>query len=111
MKTVTKTGANQMTIKERVRHALESAKNSTRLPWDELMAVYRGDREAFYLLACDGVSEDADQSLRTLSALAQTIRAGAWNLPNRASQLWPGSDFTKRDRRSPRPSHRDGPGD
>ena len=38
------------------------------------MALYRSDREAFYLLACDGVSEHADAGIRSLADLASRIR-------------------------------------
>src|SRR5712692_7939663 len=61
-------------IEQRVRHALENAGNLNLSPWAGLMALYRADREAFYLLACDGVSDEADATLRALADLASRIR-------------------------------------
>ena len=59
-------------IEARVRNALENVEALS--PWAGLIALYRADREAFYLLACDGVSEEADPTLRNLADLARQIR-------------------------------------
>ncbi len=61
-------------IEEWVRSALEKAGGLKLSPWAALMTLYRGDREAFYLLACDGVSDEADAILLTLADLANRIR-------------------------------------
>src|SRR5687768_10638265 len=58
----------------RVRSALAKIGSSGVAPWPALMALYRSDREAFYLLACDGVSDDADATVRNLADLAHRIR-------------------------------------
>ena len=59
---------------QRVHNALENAGNLNLSPWAGLMALYRADREAFYLLACDGVSDEAEATLRALADLANRIR-------------------------------------
>ncbi|MBI2806631.1 MAG: hypothetical protein HYX68_16745 [Planctomycetes bacterium] len=58
----------------RVRSALEKTGSSSLSAWPALMALYRSDREAFYLLACDGVNDEADANLRALADLANRIR-------------------------------------
>jgi|GEM_PF-2384115 len=61
-------------IEARVRSALERTGGLDLSPWPALMALYRSDREAFYLLACDGLSDNADASIRKLADLANQIR-------------------------------------
>jgi hypothetical protein len=61
-------------IEARVRSALAKTGTSSVVPWPALMALYHADREAFYLLACDGVSDDADVAVRNLADLAHRIR-------------------------------------
>jgi hypothetical protein len=61
-------------LEQRVRHALQNAGSPNLSTWAGLMALYRADREAFYLLACDGVGDDADATVRALGDLANRIR-------------------------------------
>jgi hypothetical protein len=61
-------------IETRVRSALENTGGLNASPWAALMALHCADREAFYLLACDGVSDDADVPVRALADLANQIR-------------------------------------
>jgi hypothetical protein len=63
------------TLETRVRHALANNSAPGRSPWSGLMALFQSDREAFYLLACDGVSADADSGVRQLAELAQQVRS------------------------------------
>ncbi|HUY36005.1 MAG TPA: hypothetical protein VMV69_24920 [Pirellulales bacterium] len=42
--------------------------------WEDLTALFRGDREAFYLLACDGAPAGAGKKLDELAALAEQVR-------------------------------------
>src|SRR3954454_14107373 len=42
--------------------------------WESLMALFRADHEAFYLLACDGVSAEAPARLVELAELARRVR-------------------------------------
>ena len=61
-------------IEQRVHNALEKTGNLNLSPWAGLLTLYRADREAFYLLACDGVGDDADAAVRALAELANRIR-------------------------------------
>lgn len=61
-------------IEVRVRSALQKAGGPSLEPWSALMALYGADREAFYLLACEGVSDDADATVRNLADVAHRIR-------------------------------------
>lgn len=58
----------------RVRRGLGSEWDSTRSPWEGLMRLYEADREAFYLLACDGLSS-GDEVTRPLADLARRVRS------------------------------------
>jgi len=42
--------------------------------WESLMALFREDGEAFYLLACDGVSAESPARLVELAELAKRVR-------------------------------------
>src|SRR5437879_1828699 len=42
--------------------------------WESLLAIFRADREAFYLLACDGVSSGATSLLVELADMARRVR-------------------------------------
>jgi hypothetical protein len=42
--------------------------------WESLMALFQADREAFYLLACDGVRAEAPARLVELAELARRVR-------------------------------------
>jgi hypothetical protein len=59
-------------IEQRVLEALAQAPGAS--SWESLLAIYRADREAFYLLACDGVSADATPRLVELADLARRVR-------------------------------------
>src|SRR5262249_19839527 len=61
-------------IESRTRRALGEVLTPSLSAWAGLMAIYHADREAFYLLACDGVGDDADSALRALADLASRIR-------------------------------------
>jgi len=61
-------------LEMRVRRGLGSDWNASLSPWEGLMRLYESDREAFYLLACDGV-RDGDEVTRPLADLAQRVRA------------------------------------
>ena len=58
----------------RVRKGLGSEWTPTHSSWAGLMRLYEADREAFYLLACDCLS-DGDEVTRSLADLAQRVRA------------------------------------
>src|SRR4051812_10504482 len=59
----------------RVRNGLGSDWDSARLPWEGLIRLYEADREAFYLLACDGLQGDQDEVTLPLAELAQKVRS------------------------------------
>jgi hypothetical protein len=61
-------------VETRVRSALAKTGSLSLAPWSALMALYRAEREAFYLLACDGVGDDTDATIRALADLASRIR-------------------------------------
>jgi hypothetical protein len=59
-------------VEQRIHDALgETPRPSL---WESLIALFRTDREAFYLLACDGVSGDAAPRLMELAELARRVR-------------------------------------
>ncbi len=62
-------------LQSRVLSGLGADWDSTRSPWDGLMRLYEADREAFYLLACDGLSDDGDELSKPLADLAQEVRS------------------------------------
>src|SRR3954467_5913890 len=57
-------------LEMRVRRGLGSDWNAGLSPWEGLMRPYESDREAFYLLACDG-GRDGDEGTRPRAALAR----------------------------------------
>jgi hypothetical protein len=59
-------------VEQRVLDALRDTSSGS--PWESLLAIFRVDREAFYLLACDGVSPEAAARLSELASLAQRVR-------------------------------------
>jgi hypothetical protein len=59
-------------VEQRVVNALAGAAGASH--WESLMALFRADREAFYLLACDGVGAEAPAGLIELAELARRIR-------------------------------------
>jgi hypothetical protein len=70
-------------LNARLRAALGQDWETTRSPWEGLMRLYEADREAFYLLACDGDRAEVASSFRPLAELAQQVRAavrGAYRL-------------------------------
>jgi len=56
----------------RVRKALGDQWQTSRSPWDGLIRLYEADREAFYLLACDGVQSDTE--IERLGLLARRVK-------------------------------------
>src|SRR4051812_24353566 len=62
-------------LNTRVHAALGGDWEPTRPPWEELIRLYRADREAFYLLACGGHVAPLDEAVRPLGDLAQKVRA------------------------------------
>ncbi len=61
-------------LETRVREGLGSDWTPAHSLWEGLMRLYEADREAFYLLACDGLSA-GDEVTRPLADLAQRLRA------------------------------------
>jgi hypothetical protein len=59
-------------IERRVLKALGETGGSS--VWESLLALFKADREAFYLLACDGVGGEAAPRLVELAELARRIR-------------------------------------
>jgi hypothetical protein len=57
---------------QRVLHALRNTPGASL--WESLFALFQADREAFYLLACDGVSADAAPRVVELAELARRVR-------------------------------------
>jgi hypothetical protein len=78
-------------LNPRLRAALGGDWDTTRSPWEGLMKLYEVDREAFYLLACDGPGASLGATFRPLADLAQRTRAAV-----RATyRLVPGSRGTE----------------
>lgn len=61
-------------LEMRVRRGLGNHASEALSPWEGLMRLYKVDREAFYLLACDCV-HDGGEVIRPLANLAQRVRA------------------------------------
>src|SRR5947208_579543 len=61
-------------LEKRVRSALGSAWDSSPSPWEGLMRLHEVDREAFYLVACDGLGDATDEAL-PLADLAGHVRS------------------------------------
>src|SRR6516225_4025457 len=59
-------------IEQRILEALGDSAGASH--WESLMALFRADREAFYLLACDGVRATAPARLVELAELARRVR-------------------------------------
>jgi hypothetical protein len=59
-------------LEQRVLDALGDSPGTS--SWESLMALFRSDREAFYLLACDGAGAEASARLLELAGLARRIR-------------------------------------
>jgi hypothetical protein len=59
-------------VEQRVLEALGETPGTSL--WEALMALFRADREAFYLLACDGVSAEAPARLVEMAELARRVR-------------------------------------
>src|SRR5205823_14715524 len=79
-------------LNARLRAALGRDWETTRSPWEGLMQLYEADREAFYLLACDGDRAEVASSFRPLAELAQQVRAavrGAYRLAPPSAVLGP----------------------
>ncbi len=56
----------------RVREALGGEWQADRSPWEGLIRLYEADREAFYLLACEG--EQENPKIERLGLLARRVR-------------------------------------
>jgi hypothetical protein len=61
------------TLESRVSVVLGQGTELQTPPWRELIDLFRRDREAFYLLACDGVNAGAPKSVRELAVFAMRI--------------------------------------
>lgn len=59
-------------VEQRVLQALGDAPGASQ--WESLITIFQADREAFYLLACDGVSDPASPKLSELADLARQVR-------------------------------------
>ena len=59
-------------LEQRIRAALGDS--TAKSPWEQLIALFQADREAFYQLACDGVSPQAEQRSGNLAGLALEVR-------------------------------------
>lgn len=59
-------------VEQRILTALENVAGASL--WESLISLSRTDREAFYLLACDGVSAEAPARLVELAELARRVR-------------------------------------
>jgi hypothetical protein len=62
------------TLERRVSVVLGQGAELQNPPWRELIELFRRDREAFYLLACDGASARAPKSVRKLADFAMRTR-------------------------------------
>lgn len=62
-----------MTLEARIDAAIASVKDSGTI-WQQLIVLFRSDREAFYELACDGLKNGAAPELRELARLASRLR-------------------------------------
>lgn len=60
-------------LEARIQSGLGSDWDPTQSPWDGLTRLYEADREAFYLLACDGLSSGGDEITRPLADLARQV--------------------------------------
>ena len=54
-------------LEQRVRAALGDSTGQS--PWEQLIALFQADREAFYRVACEGMSSQAEGKLRELEGL------------------------------------------
>jgi hypothetical protein len=59
-------------VEQRILEALGDGAGASH--WESLMALFRADREAFYLLACDGVGAEAPARFVELAELARQVR-------------------------------------
>ncbi len=62
-------------LQTRVHSGLGSDWDSAQSPWEGLMRLYEADREALYLLACDGLGGGGDEVTRPLADLARQVRS------------------------------------
>ncbi len=62
-------------LNARLHTALGGDWERTRSPWEGLMRLYEADREAFYLLACEGAASGVAPSFAPLAELAQQVLA------------------------------------
>jgi hypothetical protein len=62
-------------LQKRVRSGLGSDWDPSRSRWEGLMRLFEADREAFYLLACEGLDADGDEVTRPLADLAGRVRS------------------------------------
>lgn len=59
------------TLEQRVRAVLGTTEQKS--TWEDLICLFHADREAFYSLACDGVSGQSDSRLKNLVKLAADV--------------------------------------
>jgi hypothetical protein len=62
-------------LQTRVLRGLGSDWDSGNSLWEGLMRLYEADREAFYLLACEGLSDNGDELTQLLADLARQVRS------------------------------------
>ena len=62
-------------LQSRVQNGLGGDWDPTRSPWEGLMRLYAADREAFYLLACQGPGDGGHDVTGPLADLAQALRS------------------------------------
>ena len=75
-------------LETRVRKGLGSEWTPTHSSWEGLMRLYEADREAFYLLACDGLSDGDEVTFSPLADLAHRVRTSrARHVPHRAAKM------------------------
>ena len=58
-------------LEQRIRAALGDS--TAKSPWEQLITLFQADREAFYQLACDGLSPQAEERSRNLAGLALKV--------------------------------------
>ena len=81
-------------LQSRVRSGLGGDWDSTHSPWEGLMRLYEADREAFYLLACDGLNDGGDEVTRPMADLAREVRSavrGTYRIEENATAVKPSS--------------------
>ena len=73
-------------LEQRIRAALGDSTGQS--PWEQLIALFQADREAFHQLACEAVSLQADDQTRDLADLAIKVCAAV----SESYEIQPSSD-------------------